>query len=55
MSVDDVEDDVLILQVGDSNEEENKTNYLPIEDEELLTIVFDLFRERNKDRFNFAD
>jgi len=55
MSVDDVEDDVLILRVGDSNEEENKTNYLPIEDEELLTVVFDLFRERNKDRFNFAD
>lgn len=54
-SVDGVEDDVLILQVDNSNGEENGTTYLTVENDELLTMIFDLFRKRNKDRFNFVE
>lgn len=30
-------------------------SYLPVEDERLLAILFGIFRERNKNRFNFTD
>lgn len=33
----------------------DEVSYLPVEDESLLAILFGIFRERNKNRFNFID
>lgn len=33
----------------------DKVSYLPVEDEGLLAILFEIFRERNKNRFNFTE
>ncbi len=30
-------------------------DYTPVEDDALLSVLFDIFKERNKDRFNFSD
>ena len=48
----DGEDEVLILMVESDDGQES---YLPVEDEVLLSVLFELFKERNKDRFNFTD
>ena len=48
----DGEDEVLILMVESNDGQES---YLPVEDEVLLSVLFELFKERNKDRFNFTD
>ena len=51
--LDDSEDGVLILMLEDGNDDQE--NYLPVEDEALLSLLFEIFKERNKDRFNFTD
>jgi uncharacterized protein YrzB (UPF0473 family) len=50
---DEADDDgtVEILRVEDLNEEEDA--YLPVDSEEVLNAVFELFREKNKDEFEF--
>ena len=45
-------DEVLILSVEAEGEEET---FLPVEDDDVLEKVFDLFKERNDDIFDFAD
>jgi uncharacterized protein YrzB (UPF0473 family) len=42
---------VEILRVEDLNEEEDA--YLPVDSEEVLNAVFELFKEKNKDDFDF--
>lgn len=50
MSTDEEEEDVLILSV----EEENGKEFLAtVEDEDTLEMVFELFKEKEKDNFNF--
>lgn len=43
---------ILLVEPGDDDDTEN---YLPVEDEKLLAFLFEIFKERNKDRFNFED
>jgi uncharacterized protein YrzB (UPF0473 family) len=43
---------VEILRVEDLNEEEDA--YLPVDSEEVLNAVFELFKDRNKDNFEFV-
>ena len=50
----DSEEGVVILKV-DSGEDDDVESYLPVEDDNLLAVIFELFKERNKDRFNFTD
>ena len=45
--------EVVILQVEDIDSEEE--SYTSVEDEEILNKVFEIFKEKFKDEFNFVD
>ena len=49
-------DEVVILQLekgSDENSEEE--TYVSVDDEEVLNAVFEIFKEKFKDEFNFVD
>ena len=50
------EDDgeVVILKVEDTDNEDEES-YVSVEDEEILKKVFEMFKEKFKDEFNFVD
>ena len=50
------EDDgeVVILKVEDSGVEDEES-YVSVDDEETLNAVFEIFKEKFKDEFNFTD
>ena len=54
---DDDEDDgeVVILKVDDSDEESDEESYVSVDNEETLTAVFEIFKDKFKDEFNFTD
>ena len=45
--------EVVILMVEETSEEEE--SYTSVDDDKILGIVFDIFREKFKDMFNFVD
>ena len=45
-------EEVVILKMEASEEEEN---FIPVEDEDELNQVYDIFKERNKENFDFVD
>ena len=45
------EGEVVILKVEDTDEE----SYVSVEDEDTLNKVFEIFKEKFKDEFNFVD
>ena len=51
------EDDgeVVILKVDDSEENGDEESYVSVDDEETLTAVFEIFKEKFKEEFNFTD
>ena len=55
---DEVEDEdageVVILKVEDSENEEEES-YVSVDDEDTLNNVFEIFKEKFKDEFNFID
>lgn len=53
LPVEEDADEVVILQIEDVNDEEE--NYISVDDEAVLTAVFEIFKEKYKDDFNFAD
>ena len=50
------EDDgeVVILKVEET-ESEDEESYVSVDDEEVLTAVFEIFKDKFKDEFNFTD
>ncbi len=48
------EGEVVILKVEDT-ESEDEESYVSVEDEEILNKVFEMFKEKFKDEFNFID
>lgn len=46
--------EVVILKVEDTDSEEEES-YVSVEDEEVLNKVFEMFKEKFKDEFNFID
>ena len=54
LPVDEDSDEVVILQV-EASDDEDSDNYVSVESEEILTAVFDIFKEKFKDDFDFAD
>lgn len=50
----DEDEEVLILQVEDDGTEENES-YVFVDDDDILTAVFDIFKEKFKDEFDFAE
>ena len=55
LPVEETEDagEVVILQVEDIDTDEE--SYTSVEDEEVLNKVFEIFKEKFKDEFNFVD
>lgn len=50
------EGEVVILKVEDSDEEDSEEeSYVSVEDEEVLNKVFEIFKEKFKDDFDFVD
>ena len=50
------EGEVVILKVEDSDDENSdEESYVSIEDETVLNKVFEIFKEKYKDEFNFED
>ena len=51
------EDDgeVVILKLEDTDEEAEEESYVSVEDEDVLVKVFNIFKEKFKDEFDFVD
>ena len=50
------EGEVVILKVEDTDDEESEEeSYVSVEDEEILYKVFEIFKEKFKDDFDFVD
>lgn len=53
---DEEEGEVVILKVEDTDDEESdEESYVSVEDEEVLNKVFEIFKEKFKDDFDFVD
>ena len=49
-------DEVVILQLEkDSDENSEEETYVSVDDENILNAVFEIFKEKFKDEFNFVD
>lgn len=57
LPVEEEDDDgtVIILEVNTIDEEAEEEEYLSVEDENVINAVFEIFKERFKDEFNFLD
>lgn len=54
LPLDDEEDEeVVILKLETTSEEEE--SYIGVDDEKVLEAVFEIFREKNSDKYNFID
>ena len=51
---DDEPGEVVILQVEDTDSE-GEESYVSVDDEDVLKAVFEIFKEKFKDEFNFID
>ena len=50
------EGEVVILKIEDTDDENSEEeSYVSIDDEEILNKVFDIFKEKFKDNFDFVD
>ena len=48
-------EEVVILRVEDTDSSEDEESYVSVDDEETLTKVFEIFKEKFQDEFNFVD
>ena len=49
-------DEVVILQLEKSDDENaEEETYVSVDDESILNAVFEIFKEKFKDEFNFVD
>lgn len=46
--------EVVILKVEDTDSEEEES-YVSVDDQDTLNVVFEMFKEKFKDEFNFLD
>lgn len=51
---DETADEVVILKVEDTDSDDEES-YVSVEDEEILNTVFNMFKEKFKDEFDFVD
>ena len=47
--------EVVILKLEDSDEDSYQESYVGVDDEEILNKVFEIFKEKYKDEFNFVE
>lgn len=57
LPVEETEDagEVVILQVEDTEADSEEESYISVEDEDTLNKVFEIFKDKFKDEFNFVD
>ena len=48
-------DEVVILKEDTESEDSEEESYVSVDDEETLNKVFEIFKEKFKDEFNFVD
>lgn len=49
------EGEVVILKLEDTDENAEEESYVGVEDEQILNKVFQIFKAKYKDEFNFMD
>ena len=49
------EGEVVILKLEDTDEDSDEESYVSVDDEEVLNTIFEMFKEKFKDEFNFID
>ena len=49
------EGEVVILKLEDTDDDSEEESYVGVEDEEILNKLFEIFKEKYKDEFNFVD
>lgn len=47
--------EVVILKLEDTDEDSDEESYVGVDNEETLNKVFEIFKEKYKDEFNFVD
>lgn len=47
--------EVVILKVEDSDDDSDEESYVSVDDEEVLNKVFEMFKDKFKDEFDFVD
>lgn len=47
--------EVVILKLEDTEDDSDEESYVGVEDEEILNKVFEIFKEKFKDEFDFVD
>ena len=47
--------EVVILQIEDTDEDSEEESYIGVEDEEVLSKVFEIFKEKFKDEIDVVD
>lgn len=47
--------EVVILKLEDTDDDSEEESYVGVEDEEILNQVFEIFKDKYKDEFNFVD
>ena len=47
--------EVVILKVEDTDDDSDEESYVSVEDEEILNKVFEIFKDKFKDEFDFVD
>ena len=52
---DDDDGEVVILKLEDSEEDSDQESYVSVENEETLMKVFNIFKDKFKDEFDFVD
>ena len=56
VSEEEEEGEVVILKIEDNDDENSEEeSYIGVEDEEILNKVFEIFKEKFKDDFDFVD
>lgn len=49
------EGEVVILKLEDTDEESDEESYVSVDDEDVLVEVFNIFKDKFKDDFDFVD
>ncbi len=50
---DEEADEVVILKCEESDDDSDEENYRSVDDEALLNELFEIFKEKNADKFDF--
>lgn len=53
LPVDEEADEVVILRCEESDDDPDEENYCSVDDQDLLNEIFETFKEKNKDNFDF--